>query len=460
MNVFGVAMKKKLFIYLMVIFASLFSQVSLAFDISLDRMEATVDTSQTAEFKFTVSSAVADRLVVRTKGMKTWMTIEDVGSIEAGETKNFSLYASPDFLTSIGTYKVDVTVQSVLTNQTIEKSIFITVIKSVFAGIDKIYVSGNLKPAGDIYVKVNVRNFGTVSMQNIIVSTQVYSPARQIESFVYAIPQIEPQELITVEKVIALGPGAESGTYTVVSELFYQDKTFSRKEQQFEVVSTPVLVRKVEDKTVFIGSTRTIKITNYGNDVAKNVVVNETLDGFARNFFFASSGPKPYIQGGMIFWNVGNILPGQTVVVAYQINYLPLVVVIIILLLALWFVLFKVRVLDVRKEVMKKGSDITIKLEVKNRTGKDIDSVILKDSLPLIFRVREFVGLKPIRKRTEEGTDVIWRIRKLKANEERIFSYKIMPVIGVTGSINLPRAKIMYKDGGKFFSRKSNSPLL
>ena len=59
-------------------------------------------------------------------------------------------------------------------------------------------------------------------------------------------------------------------------------------------------------------------------------------------------------------------------------------------------------------------------------------------------------------RKTEEGTELIWKIGDMKAKEHRILSYKIKPLVG--GQVKLPKAYMKYSTSDekryKLFSRQ------
>lgn len=436
-----------------------FAGMASAFTLDTSAQEASVDVEQIATFEFTINSDTADRFSVHTDGLKPWMTIEEIGTVEAGIPKTFHLYASPSYMIASGTYGVKVLAKSELTNETKERTVFITVLKSVFASIDKVYISGSLQPAGYADIKVNIKNLDVIAMNNIEIIATLSSPSGIIGSFNQTIEQLNPMESKTVQRIISLPPGAEAGKYSLSVSAFYKKKIFNQKTQEFDVISIPVISKDYSEGVVFIGREKSIEVTNYGNAAAGTTKVEERIGGIESYFFFQVRGPHPEMANGLSVWEIESIEPGKTVRITYQINYLPLLIIIAMFLIALWFVLFNVRVIEVRKSVMKKSDDdISVSIEIKNMTGKELDSVILKDTIPLIFRVKSFTGLPPVRKRDEQGFALIWRIKKLKPAEERVFSYKIVPVIKVAGSMKLPSAKIMYKMMRTVFVKKSGTP--
>ncbi len=459
MNLPGVQMKRLLLLALVVIV--LIASPAFAFTLTADSTEATVNAGETYAFDFTVYSEREDRFFIHMNGLYPWMTIEDIGKVAAGKQKSFKLYVSPFYYTGTGTYQINVEVQSEATDERQEKSIFVTILKKIYTGIEEIYVSGNLEPMGYVDIKIALKNSGAVPMQNVDVYFLVKSPSREIARFNETLRAVDPLETTYVEKIVELDPLAEYGEYTVEARVFYKGELFSQKNQKFDVMAIPLVYEEEREENGIFAKSITIRAINYGNDDAFNVVVNRTISNFDSKFFHEVLGPYALYRGNEVFWTISSISPGEAATIIYQINYIPLYMILFVVAAASWFVLYRVRIVDIRKDIIKKSeNEIVVKLEVKNRTGHEIDAVILKDTVPLIFHVKSFVGLKPVKKRTEDGSEIVWRIRKLNLDEERVFSYAIMPVIGVVGDIKMPRAKILYKKNDKIHAKTSNSPVI
>jgi len=436
------------------------ANLSYAFTFNVTPVTAKVNSGETACFNLTISSDKDDRFVMHTNGLLPWMTLENVGSIKAGETKTIKLYASPFYTTKAGLYKVSINLESIYTGESKSRDVFITVIKNISSAINKIYVTGSLKPTGHADIRIEIKNFGTVSLQNILLKFSVNSLNATIDTFGETIERLDPGDTKIVEKSISFKPLIDAERYEVVAEIFYNGRLLSSKKQYFNIISTPVIETNTTYGLAFVGRDIKIEVKNNGNLIGKNIRINKTLGHFNSKFYYHVSGPMAIIKDDCVEWIINELEPGESVIIEFQINYLPLIVIIVIVGLAAWFVLFKVRIIDIKKQViqtkeMKNGTEFTVSLDIKNRLGKDANSVVIKDFVPMIFKVKSFTGLKPVTKKVDDGTEIIWRIRKIKSDEERIFSYKISPVIGIDGSVQLPKAKIFYKVMDNLFVKKS-----
>ncbi len=99
-------------------------------------------------------------------------------------------------------------------------------------------------------------------------------------------------------------------------------------------------------------------------------------------------------------------------------------------------------------------TDLKVKLDVKNRSNKELTEVEVMDMIPPIAElVREFdVGtLAPekIVKNEKKGTVLKWIIDVLEPNEQRVITYKITTKFSIIGGLSLPvsQARVATKSG-------------
>jgi len=111
-----------------------------------------------------------------------------------------------------------------------------------------------------------------------------------------------------------------------------------------------------------------------------------------------------------------------------------------------------------KRHISSKGTTHTIALEIKNPfSRKNLRNVIIRDWVSPLAKVihQEFDSLKPIIRRTEAGTELIWKLGDLIGKEERIITYKLQSF--VEGQLKMPRAYLRYRDdsgkGSKVFSK-------
>ncbi|MFH1294712.1 MAG: hypothetical protein ABIH90_02105, partial [Candidatus Aenigmatarchaeota archaeon] len=99
----------------------------------------------------------------------------------------------------------------------------------------------------------------------------------------------------------------------------------------------------------------------------------------------------------------------------------------------------------IKKKVVKRSNGThTVILEIKNPI-KELDSVIIRDFVSPLARVhKSFEHLKPVSKTSDAGTELIWKIGKMKPREERVLSYRMKPLVG--GELKMPKAYLRFRN--------------
>jgi hypothetical protein len=112
-----------------------------------------------------------------------------------------------------------------------------------------------------------------------------------------------------------------------------------------------------------------------------------------------------------------------------------------------------------KKVVKKKGGDWAIEVSVHNR-GKAVEGAIVTDTVPHNFTLSSsFETLKPIVRKMELGTQLIWRIGGIRRGEEKILHYRIAPKIH-SGPVRLPAAHLRAKKGEKTIIASTGNAVL
>jgi hypothetical protein len=146
---------------------------------------------------------------------------------------------------------------------------------------------------------------------------------------------------------------------------------------------------------------------------------------------------------------ISELKPGEVKEIIYRIEHWPIYVRyaagILIIAILILFSYPKATQPKIKKTyIKKKKSEHRIIIEVKN-PFKEVKSVIIRDFVsPLAKVVHEFEHIKPIVKKSEAGTELIWKIGRMKPKEVRVLSYKIKSL--VEGNLKMPKAYLRFRD--------------
>ncbi|MBI4162411.1 MAG: hypothetical protein HY513_01900 [Candidatus Aenigmarchaeota archaeon] len=435
-------------------------QYAHAFQLTVADDSITVSTASFREMEIKVASLDTDDVVFSLVDGKPWMTL-DPTHVKLNSTstqQTVKLIASPFIDTPLGLYKVVLSAESVKTGERKSVNLFISVQKGEVVDLESITVTGNLQPTGEIIIRYVVRNFRTSTAEDISISSVIKSPSGKIIEVKEAIPRMDPDETKTVEKSFVLPPQAEYGDYSVDTTLMHLADARLVK-QSFYVSKRPVLKEERSKSSLIFGYKTEINVKNVGNAPASDIPVTDTISGFESAFM--SSDKKPVVNGTKYTWNIISLQPGEEAVISYAVDYSPLYLFIIAIIVLLYLYFFKMRTVRVRKNVLQKkhieeGEEFTIGVEIKNYSGKRVEELLVEDFVPTMFKVKEGSGPKATMKKSSVGTELVWKLSGMYHGEERVVSYKIVPAFGVHGKIRLPRASVKFKLGNKIIHHLSS----
>ena len=447
-------MKRVVFVIGIII---LLSGVVLAdFSLSTTKDSFSVVIGSTQEIDLNISSTIDDILSINVNPLispsgKSWVTLSDSAlHFNAGESKIVKAYLSPPEDVIQTSYTLRFTVQSSSTGEKNYKDVYITISKGDIVGVIEINVTGNTEPTGTLSISFLVRNVGTVPINGIKVYCDVFSPKEEeIATATYDIEILQPGESKNLIKTIKLEAGAIAGTYKIVVKTATTKGIMDSDVKYFVVPSKAVIEYKNESFTSLIGPGKRIIVTNNGNKISDTIEIRENL-GLLSMFY---QGQVPTSKEGDVYiFSVGQLRPGESAIITYEINYLLAAVVIIVIVMLAWFILYKFKTVQVRKYIIQKkeieeGEEFTVGIDIRNNTGRYVSNVVVKDFVPGAFKVKPGTGLKPKIKKTYAGVELIWNLNELKNREERLLNYKIVPIFGVSGQLRLPKASVNFNLG-------------
>ncbi len=429
----------------------LMASLSTALTAEVSIGSVTVPLESTKSVTVSFFSDINDTLVLSILGEKPWMVLSDSKIlIGKNETKNVTLYITPKSDTTVGLYKVNVVGESLANQKKASSEVFIAVAKEQGVYSEKILVKGSLKPTGEVEIRHEIKNYGDVTVTDGVLKIVITSPEGTLAEITNKIDKIDPLEIKAVINKVTLPERAKEGVYTIKSYMTSKNRTF-QLEQTFSVEKAPVIVNATEYTALNVGWAKKITVRNLGNDVG-SFQAEEVISPFAT--LFLSGDTAASNEGGKYVWKIEKLKPGKEATISYKVDYMPLVVLAFTVAIVLLFVNRKVRTIRIRKFVMQKkvikeGAEFTVGVEVKNASGAEATDLLVRDHIPSAFEVKDTYGIKPQKRKTEYGNSMMWTIDKLKDGEERLFSYKIIPIFGISGKISLPSAKVSGKAGGK-----------
>jgi hypothetical protein len=268
----------------------------------------------------------------------------------------------------------------------------------------------------------------------------------------------------TVSSSVSVPDNLLSGTYDLFVEATADGATIKK--------STPLVIGEVHDmvKTRAEVDTAlyreiTITVRNNGNVIEDNYKVTEsTSPGQLVGFITAPNDCASTNQGSTCSYVVSGLAPGATAKVVYRIEYWPTLMqyigAIIVVVAVLGFTFVHKTKPSIRKTSLARGSGMhSIVIEVKNPFLHHMSNVVVRDFVHPIANVvhEEIESLKPVVRKTEEGTELIWKLGDVKPKETRLLKYGVKSVFQ-GDTISSPKASIRFMNPkGKSFRIYSNA---
>ena len=439
------------------LFVLLMTGSVFAFTANVPEDTVFVSTGSSKQIDIPIYSNIAEDVSINVLDAKPWLTQGDTMlSLEPGVGKVLSLYASPYIGTAAGVYKFTILLASVKTGEEQKKFLFVNVGRIDTVDVDRLTLSGNFTPTGNVIVNAIIKNYKDDTVQDLKVVTKISSPTASLVEFEQPIDSIDSGEIQNITYNFALPRYAEAGLYTVTTSVSSGGETRA-KTRTFSVVRASSFARETVKQPGFFGFRKIITITNTGNE-ADDAVVTEHLSEIDAAFY---SGEEPISRSNNDFtWLMKNMRSGESRNFVYSIDFSPVVLFASVLIIAGWVFFFRLRALRIKKFILERkfielGEEFTVGIEVRNMSGSKIESAVVRDFVPSVFEIKDTEGPKPVMKKLAAGTELTWHVKDLHKNEERILTYKVIPVFGIHGTIRLPRASIKYKAGKKETEKRS-----
>jgi hypothetical protein len=387
-------------------------------------------------------------------GPSVWTTTDKPWvSLDAGETTDIILKIEPPRDAEVGTQLLSFSVLSLNSNITESKEIYLDIVRGSDIFIYDIELEKqNFKPGDTVVIKPTLSNLNRNDVLEVFVSTQILKNNLIVQKFDESI-KIDPRSSKKLTYNFEVKNVNEPGEYEIkVVAKNALNKILDEKKTTFKVETIHKIDEEKETKNSILYSDVTIRITNNGNYLEKNFYVTETMPSISKNFFYPEIEPvlQEEKENRIIYkWLIDELKPGQTITIKYQLRFTNVVITACILIIAVIWIVWLFFRPTLKKNYIgafAENEEITISLNLKNKGRKMLNNVIVKDIVPpLATVIKKFETLEPKISITPNGTQLTWVIKELKPKEEIVITYKIKPVIEITGGFKLPKAFFMFE---------------
>jgi len=413
---------------------------------------ATLYAGNTTNFSVIITNGGADDwFSVSALGTySSWISIKEQSIfISSGSIASSALSVSPIADALQNKYEYSIIVSRASDSSKIEKEVFVNVLQSNAVIVKDASLScGECKPGESVTTSITLRNSGSRPLNNLKLVLTLGDRTKII-----SISSLDFGVLKEFSSEFILDSNAAPGQYAVDAKVLQDTSVLVQKSIKFAVPSLPD-IRTVKNVSASIfGNYVTLVSANYGNAAQSSEIKTNVLNAW----YSVYSGTKPSsVSGSEYGWAV-SLAPKESVTMTYSEIFwpVPLAFVILAFIGAYYYVV--VSSLSIRKKIMRGrvAKDISISLDVRSGL-RPIENAVVRDTVPKEFEVSEkFESIKPVVRKTQSGTELVWRLGKLKSMEERILHYRIKAV-SQFGIKRLHPAELNGKRGEKIVSRLSN----
>jgi len=415
-----------------------------AFPASINVVDRAATVDDPADFEVQIQNDFPNQRRFRISSISSppptgnWIGYGNSKTLESEETANFSITVTPPETAIQQNYSFDVNIRT-LEGEAHEKvSSYFSVnsqndLKIMSTGLNR----NKFQPGDEITSNVTVfntaaspRNYKVEASALNETSTKsgaIVSGTQRTHSFTFEVPE-----------------GTSPGEYNLETTILQDDQEGDSVSQSFEVVSMENIEFSSQEDDRIFEYAESIYATNNGNSEAE-VELNKTLPGYMAPItsFNSSADRIEDISGGSTYYWSFNLEPGETAAVSYRVRYWPPLVVLSVLFAGILLLQRLYTGVTFSKKAKRTEEGIKVHLEIKNRSSHRIDELKVKDFVPDIASVEEqFPMAKPVIRKTNNGTRLVWEIESMEPGEERLLEYTIKPLVEVEGGVTLPGAEL------------------
>ena len=280
---------------------------------------------------------------------------------------------------------------------------------------------------------------------------------------------LKPREKAIKEFNIVFDKELKPGTYNLDVEISKNDQVYGRISKKLDVNEYFEINEKISREEGFLINKITLAKENTGTNVS-NEELSYTVNGLQKIFSSYNINPDKIIKaenGYKLEWSFA-LQPDESKEIIIKTNYTVLFFSIIAILIIGFLIYYyggkRIFVYKLVKKVGKSGEGINhaeVVLKLRNKTGHYVKNIKLVDYIPRLITInrKDFDGVKPNKLELSKSSGimrVIWDIKGLDDNEEKVLSYEINSRMSIVGRLILPSAVVEYKTKKGFTKVSSN----
>ncbi|HIH23991.1 TPA: hypothetical protein HA251_03075 [Candidatus Woesearchaeota archaeon] len=387
------------------------------------------------------------------------------------ETPNtFKLYLRPSSSASYGTQGVSITFKDLNTGAIIQRSVVLSLLNpdgsaskdyAATVNID-FMLPYDVDPRAPIPLRMQLRNRNPLNISDLEI--RVSSPHFNAKANISLPPLSERTKDLPSATIDPLTPPGEA---EILIELVYQGAVVNQMTKNYRIKEYTQIKQLIGTREFFFKTEKTVTVNNDGNVDNKAVVTVPT--SLLKNLFVGSSLPYEIavIDGQRsIVWEIP-LKPSETKAFTYTENYRILVLLALLAIMAgiAYFVLRSPVTTTKEAVAIAHGdgvSDIKVRLFVRNRSAKIIQSIQLTDKVPSLADVHKTdtpgnTAPSKVAQNERHGTLLRWDFDVLEPYEERVVTYQMKSKLKIIGKMKLPNARVKFTSKGRERAIYSNN---
>ncbi|MFH8080433.1 MAG: hypothetical protein QXO84_00960 [Candidatus Aenigmatarchaeota archaeon] len=385
----------------------------------------------------------------------SWISLEKYFvSLDPNEEEIIKFVIEPPIDADVGNVVFSIKAKSTQTTKIASLDIILNIRRRTGTYFSDLTLNQDVfSPKETLIIKPMLVNLDKTQGKHVMVKTKILKDEEQIAVLDEELI-LQPLTTKTLSIPFEIKNTYEPGLYKV--QVFMYDEfgnPIHSKSSFFTIKKYSEIEKEKKIHKTLLEVTFTINVTNKGN-YPQNIIITETMPKFSKYFFYPEIEPEKSEEKEnriTYTWSFSDVKPNQSVNLQYSLRFGSAAFVIFLFLLFMTFILSLLHKPTLMKKYSEKldlEKENLVTLHIKNNSLREIDNVVVKDIVPPVFIVvKEFDTLKPEIKVTPKGTNLIWRIDKLKPKEDRVLSYRIKPTMNIDGKVRLPKAYFSYKSG-------------
>ncbi len=433
-------------ILLAVFFILIVGQAS-GFTASIYAVDRSANSNDAGEFRVQVKNNLTQDhafSVSISSRQSSWFYSEGAKTIEQGEKENFSITVTPPRDAIQQNYGFDVFVRASGTEKSRKLHDYFSIDREFDLNIRSVSLNRtDYMPGETVEATTSIYNTAARSLRDYRVAASLMEE-KSVRDGRKLRMSLDSGDKVRFQFQLKIPEDAGPEEKELVVEVFQNNETVESFSRTIRVGSERRIQRSESVKNKIFIYTKQIKAENQGN-VRTNITLNETIPSYLKPIVAFEEKPDREIQVGgdtMYIWKFQSS-PGEDAIISYTFNYWIPGVALVMLIIGLTGLKALQRTALFTKSVKVDENGVKVFLGVENISNRSLKDVEVKEFIPDIASVeREFSMAKPVVRKTNNGTRLSWEIEELEPGDQRVFEYRIKPIVEVEGGITLPRAEL------------------